>query len=153
MDIYDTCFQYGQIVVSNNKEVYKTTDIITAPICKSGICLCLDPVLVTVTPWTSNQWAKHPKNCTLQEMKILSELQALSSKWRHNERYGVSNLHCLLNRLFRRRSKKASKLLVTGLCEGNPPVTGGSPSQRASNAENISIWWHNHVWGKPPVTA
>ena len=24
------------------------------------------------------------------------------------------------------------------------PVTGGFPSQRASNAENVSIWWHHH---------
>ena len=30
------------------------------------------------------------------------------------------------------------------LCEGNPPVTGGFPSQRASNAENASIWWRHH---------
>ena len=30
--------------------------------------------------------------------------------------------------------------------EGNPPVTGGFPSQRASNTENISIWWRHHVW-------
>ena len=34
-------------------------------------------------------------------------------------------------------SKKISKLRVTGLCEGNPPVNGGFPSQRASNAENF----------------
>ena len=33
---------------------------------------------------------------------------------------------------------------VTGLCEGNPPVAGGFPSQRASNAENVSIWWRHH---------
>ena len=44
-------------------------------------------------------------------------------------------LHCWFNRLFRRSSKKSSKLRITGLCEGNPPVTGGLPSQRASNAE------------------
>ena len=51
-------------------------------------------------------------------------------QWRHNERDGVSNhrcLDCLLNRLLRRRSKKTSKLRVTGLCEGNPPVTCGFP--------------------------
>ena len=36
---------------------------------------------------------------------------------------------------FRRTSKGTSKLGGTGLCEGNPPVTGGFPSQRASNAE------------------
>ena len=27
---------------------------------------------------------------------------------------------------------------------GNPPVIGGFPSQRASNAENVSIWWWHH---------
>ena len=51
-------------------------------------------------------------------------------QWRHNECDGVSNhrhLHCLFNCLFRRRSKKAPKLRVTGLCEGNPPMTGGFP--------------------------
>ena len=41
----------------------------------------------------------------------------------------------MLNRLLRRRSKKASKLCVTGICEGNPQVTDGFPSQRASNTE------------------
>ena len=46
----------------------------------------------------------------------------------------------LLNRLFRRKSKKTSKLRVTGLCEGNSPVTGEFPAQRTSNAENASIW-------------
>ena len=35
----------------------------------------------------------------------------------------ITGLFCLLNRLFGRRSKKTSKLRVTGLCEGNSPVT------------------------------
>ena len=34
--------------------------------------------------------------------------------------------------------KKTSKLQVTGFCEGNSPVTGEFPAQRASNAENVS---------------
>ena len=66
---------------------------------------------------------------------------------RHNERDGVSNhrrLDCLLNRLLRRRLKKTLKLRVTGLCEGNSPVTGEFHTQRASNAENVSIWWGLH---------
>ena len=46
---------------------------------------------------------------------------------------------CLLNRLFRRRSKKTSKLCATGLCEGNPPVIVGFPSQRTCNVKNVSI--------------
>ena len=39
---------------------------------------------------------------------------------------------------------KTSKLRVTGLCEGNSPVTGQFTAQRASNAENVSIWWRHH---------
>ena len=69
-------------------------------------------------------------------------------QWRHNERDGVSTHQphdCLLNRLFRCRSYKTSKLRVTGLCEGNSPLTGEFPTQRASNAENVSIWWRHHV--------
>ena len=71
-----------------------------------------------------------------------------SLRWRQNGRDSVSNHQpqdCLLNRLFRRRSKKTSKLRVTGLYEGNSPRTGEFPAQMASNAENISIWWRHHV--------
>ena len=73
------------------------------------------------------------------------------TQWRHNEYDGVSNhqpYDCLLNRLFRRRSKKTSKLRVTGLCAGNSPVTDEFPSQTASNAENVSIWWRHHGLAK-----
>ena len=69
-------------------------------------------------------------------------------QWRHNEHDGISNHQpqdCLLQRLFRRRSKKTSKLGVTGLCAGNSPVTDEFPAQRPSNAENASIWWRHHV--------
>ena len=66
---------------------------------------------------------------------------------RHNDRYSVSNhqrLDCLLNHLFMCRSKKTSKLRVTGLCKGNIPVSSEIPTQIASNAENVSIWWRHH---------
>ena len=56
---------------------------------------------------------------------------AISLQWRNNGCDGVSThrrLDGLLNRLFRRRSKKTSKLRVTGLCGGN-----------------VSIWWRHHV--------
>ena len=49
--------------------------------------------------------------------------------------------------LIRHRSKEASKFRVTGLCWGNPSVAGillDSP-QKASNAENVSIWWRHHA--------
>ena len=41
--------------------------------------------------------------------------------------------------------KKISKRPFNGLCAGNSPVTGEFPAQRASNAENVSIWWRHHV--------
>ena len=68
--------------------------------------------------------------------------------WRQNGRDDVSNHQpheCLLNRLFRRRSNKTSKSALLALCEGNSPVTGEFPAQRASNAEHVSIWWRHHV--------
>ena len=46
---------------------------------------------------------------------------------------------------FRCRSKKTSKLRVTGPCEGNSPVAGEFPAQSASNTENVSISWRHHV--------
>ena len=76
----------------------------------------------------------------------LEETQTL--QWRHNEHDGIANhqrLDCLLNRLFRHRSQKSSKLRVTGPCEGNSPVTSELPTQRASNVENVPIWWHHEA--------
>ena len=88
-------------------------------------------------------------SCTLPALwiSVWWQYTQLALQWRHNELDGVSNhqpRHCLLNRLFRRRSKK-TKLRVTGLCEGNSPVTGEFPAQKFCNAENVSIWWRHHV--------
>ena len=55
---------------------------------------------------------------------------------------GVSSVNSIVCSGADRR--KHPKLRVTGLCEGNSPVTGEFPSQRASNAENVFIWWRHH---------
>ena len=60
----------------------------------------------------------------------LIQASCISLRWRHNDQDGVSNHQphgCLLNRLFRRRSNKTSKLRVTGLCVGNSPGPVNSP--------------------------
>ena len=57
-------------------------------------------------------------------------LALLALLWRHNDHDSVSNHQprgYLLSRLFRRRSKKTSKLRVTGLCVGNSPGPVNSP--------------------------
>ena len=92
---------------------------------------------------------------TGQVHREICELDYSSSlQWRHNERNSVLNhqrFDCLLNRLSRHRSKKTSKLRVTGLCEGNSLVTGEFSTQRASNVENVSIWWRHHGWSRSDI--
>ena len=78
----------------------------------------------------------------------------ISLQWRHNGRHGVSNhqpRHCLLNCLFRRKSKKTPKLRVTGLFAGNSPVTGEFPHKWPVTRkmlpfydvtmQHIQCWW------------
>ena len=70
-----------------------------------------------------------------------------SLQWRHNGCDGVSNHQphdCLLNRLFRHRSKKISKLRVTVPLWGEFTGDRWFPAQRNSNAEKVSIWWRHH---------
>ena len=61
---------------------------------------------------------------------IACSLRDFALQWCHNDHDGVSNHQphgCLLNRLFRRRSRKTSKLRVTGLCVGNSLGPVNSP--------------------------
>ena len=63
--------------------------------------------------------------------KVLGQLFGhWSLHWRHSDHDDVSNHQphgCLLNRLFRRRSKKTSKLRVTGFFVWNSPGPVNSP--------------------------
>ena len=74
-------------------------------------------------------------------------------QWRDNEHDSVSNhgrLDCLLSSVFRRRSKKTSKLRVIGLCEGNPLIKGQWHSIRWRHhgaVMHYSLWqWINPEW-------
>ena len=87
-----------------------------------------------------------PGGQTSTQSRIYIIIDQRALRWRHNGRDGISNHQphdCLLNRLFRRRSKKTSKLRVTGLWVGNSPVP-----QMASNAENVSISWRHDETSK-----
>ena len=103
----------------------------------------LSPPVVIITIF--RQYVLAPLTSCMQE-STLSGYSTLF--WRHNEHDGVSNHQphdCLLDRLFKPRLKKKSKPRVTGLCAGHPPVTGEFPAQRASDPENVSIWWRHHA--------
>ena len=101
-------------------------------------------------------------------------------RWRHNGHDCVSNHQphdCLLNCLFRRRSKKTSQLRVTGLCAVNSPGSGEFSAQMASNAEmfpfddvfmtvgqhpvgvipklirmHLLVLWSSYIFGKGPLS-
>ena len=74
-------------------------------------------------------------------------MDTISLQWRKKKRHGVTNhqhLDLLLGRLFRRTSKKASKLCVTGLCEVIHlwPVDS---RHKGPVTRKISVWWRHHV--------
>ena len=107
----------------NRNTIYKTTDILT---------ILLDHCI-------DNNWWRG-----LTFAKETSRPSCSSLQWRHNECDGVSNTSLTIvcwTAYSRRRSKKTPTLSITGLCEGNSPVTGEFPAQWACNAGNVSIWW------------
>ena len=97
-------------------------------------------------------------NLDLKMNNTLMNEQPLTAKWLFRKilqwRHIMSTMASQITSLTtvysavysRRRSKKTSKLRVTGLCVGNSPVTVDISAQRASYAENVSIWWRYHEW-------
>ena len=68
-------------------------------------------------------------------------------KWRHNGWDGVSNHQphdCILNCFFQAQIKENIIAPRHWSRVGNLPVTGEFPAQKASNADDVSIWWRHH---------
>ena len=108
--------------------------------CVTGtISIVWEPSCIWSNP--EGYWWKYLYQTATNHSKARTVCHIFPLQWRHNGLDGVSNHqphHCLLNHLFWRRSKKTSKLRVTGLWRE-------FPAQMASNAENVSIWWRHHV--------
>ena len=117
---------------------------------KMGLCWCV-------------AWALRGRSCgryaSTRESDSIRQLSLQSKFLPFRERYSPPNPESASigrnlgwrNCLFRRRSKKTSKLRVTGLCVGNSPGTGEFPAEMASYAENVSIWWCHHVLTGTPM--
>ena len=73
-----------------------------------------------------------------------SKYCATPLKSRRNERVGVWNHRCL-DHYSTIWSQKTSKLLVTGLCEVNPPVTSEFPAKRASNTRLCQTFFFSGI--------
>ena len=135
-----------------NKDVWPLNNqvLFTGPmICHHIACMCHstrrcylfchEPLLLTRISWAKSVqliWWSVPVNYPGAQMNrtslTMTGYQGVTLQWRDNECDSVSNHQphdCSLKCLFRRRSKKTSKLHVTGLCEGNSPVTGEFPAQ------------------------
>ena len=88
-----------------------------------------------IPTWDTSFWCRSPHVCV-----------CVSLWWRHNDHDNVSNHQpheCLLNRLFRiKENIRAPRHWP--LC-GKFTGTGEFPAQRASYAENVSIWWRHHI--------
>ena len=68
---------------------------------------------------------------------------SISIQWRHNEHDGATN-HQPHECLLKVRIKENIKAPRHWPLWGNSSVSGEFPAQRASNAENVSIWWRHH---------
>ena len=90
------------------------------------------------------QWPKHMWNDVKYCHFSTICTKTLHHYWRSNLLWVTFIGYILPNHLLRHISKETLKFCVTGPCEGNPPVTGGFPSQMASNAANVSIRWRHH---------
>ena len=94
---------------------------------------CLSTPLLRLTYWgfvVSDLRQNEMSDMTALNHYLIGYWLTMTLQWRHNGRNSVSNhqlYDCLLNRLFRRRSKKTSKHRVTGLCAGNSPGPVNSP--------------------------
>ena len=142
----------GVMSPSTKNDVYNHNDPRwTLPHIKSREISLYVPKLVRLTTWKTfpcygvimthaffspdwdrarNIWVKRTVLYQRLRKIIANERSQYSWQWRHNERDGVSNHQphdYLLNRLFMRRSKKTSKLRVTGICEGLPRWPVKSP--------------------------
>ena len=112
-----------------------------------------DLCLIDVDPRRISQ--HNPPNITVLCLEnyygITPNHPGSSLHWRHNDHDGVSNHqphHWLLNRLYRRRSRKTSKLRVTGLCVGNSPGPVNSPhkgpvTRKMFPFDDVIMWTRN----------
>ena len=95
-------------------------------------------IYIWINGWVNNREAgdlrRHQAHCDVIVMKGKHYNDTIMSAMASR----ITSLTIIYPTFFiRRRSRKTSMLRVTGLCEGNSPVTSEFPMQRASNAENV----------------
>ena len=100
------------------------------------MCLCSlsDQKEIKTSQWLSHEFFNitAAAGSTLVVEKLIESLQR-----RHDAHNGVPNQPFL-------QAHTKEIMNAHALREGNPPVTGGFPSRRASNAKSFFISWRHH---------
>ena len=81
--------------------------------------------------------------CTVCHLAVREPITVTS-----HECHGVAThrqIEWISNSLFRPTSKTTPKPALLTLCHGNPPMTGGFPSQRASNTVSLPMSLRHYV--------
>ena len=135
--LIDKIYCYHHYVISMAGTIFMVTDnasviVIVKSIVIIIIIICVSCSKLSVSSASSfhSYDKKQVKYRYLIRSFTTCIIIVISLWWRHNDHDSVSNHQpheCLFNCLFRRRSKKTSKLRVTGLCVGNSPGPVNSP--------------------------
>ena len=121
-----------------------------SPRLQNGFLSKVSFTIVSVSVWLScchlhlckNQLMRSEKTCMLVKLSIYYNdviMRAMASEITSLTIVYYSSVYTGADK------KKQSEHRVTDLCVGNSPMSGEFPTQRASNAENVSIWWRHHV--------
>ena len=121
---------YGDVIMLSQKRPSLPTiakraidDFFSGIVCSQDIKWCDLPMISLMTK--KSQFKVTHALYFIYRHHVLLWSKSSTLQWRHNERDDISNHQprdCLLNRLFRHRSKKTSKFHITGLCARNSPV-------------------------------
>ena len=107
------------------------------------------------------------QDCSISSALAMEILQSCTKPWIRQWPYMSAMVSQITGKLtvgstpcldWQQRKHWSSALLY--LCEENPPLTSGFPSQRAKNAESFSMSWCQHVrtqgasyWAQPSQKA
>ena len=144
--------------MNNHNSIYKTKNKQTKKtrvyICrKNRILLCVSRI--HYIGWTHFPILSFPYSFNLPTTYVKVKRKMARTNYSHMIMSAmasqITSLTIVYLTVYSGTDQRISKLRVTGLCEGNSPVTGEFPARRASNAENVScgLMWLTGFMGQP----
>ena len=94
--------------------------------------------------WVRGRRSREVGNPSVSLLLVGSSSHSNKAQWGKSYLFTTQNNSMFIQQ-FRITPKKNQRSILLALCEGNPPVTGGFPSQWTSNAESVSISLRYHM--------